>query len=126
MLRQPRKTVYCVDSRVVSTRVRSNRPSRVSIIVAALGFAIPACQVLAAPIQGAVEASGSAAPSYTFDSDLLMGSSLGVADIERFNKVSSVDPGTYRADVYVNDVFISRQPIEFRSSDNGAVYPCLS
>ncbi|MGF6852582.1 outer membrane usher protein [Paraburkholderia sp. CI3] len=126
MLRQPRKAVYSVNSRGASTGVRSIRPFQVSIVVTALGFAIPACQALAAPIPTVVEASASGAPAYTFDSDLLMGSSLGVADIERFNKVSSVDPGNYRVDIYVNDVFISRQPVEFRSIDSGEVFPCLS
>ncbi len=64
--------------------------------------------------------------AYNFDSRLLMGSQRGLANIERFNKVSTVEPGAYRVDVYINDGFVSRQSIEFQAADNGEVLPCLS
>ncbi|SCK56425.1 outer membrane usher protein [Variovorax sp. HW608] len=65
-----------------------------------------------------------AAPAYRFDSRFLLGSSLGAGDIERFNRVSAVDPGVYQVDVFVNGVFRSRKDVEFRAVGN-EVAPCL-
>ncbi|QBR02345.1 fimbrial biogenesis outer membrane usher protein [Paraburkholderia pallida] len=65
-------------------------------------------------------------PEYNFDNRLLLGSALGVADIERYNKASVVDPGRYQVDLYLNSNFISRKAVEFRAVQDGEVYPCLS
>ncbi|HET7837039.1 MAG TPA: FimD/PapC N-terminal domain-containing protein, partial [Variovorax sp.] len=64
------------------------------------------------------------APSYQFDSGFLMGSSLGAGGLERFNKVSTVDPGVYQVDVFVNGAFRSRKAVEFRAGGKEVV-PCL-
>ena len=102
---------------------------RLSLSIVALGFAVPAMPVLAAPVDPSEKESGAAVPTtlaYNFDSKLLLGSSLGVADIERYNKASVVDPGRYQVDVYLNSNFISRKAVEFRADQDGEVYPCLS
>jgi outer membrane usher protein len=95
-----------------------------SLIGAALGFAAVPCGAIAAPVD-AERPAGDATLAYSFDSKLLLGSSLGVADIERFNKANTTEPGNYRVDVFVNDVFVTREPIEFRSTGD-SVEPCLS
>ncbi|MFC4703886.1 fimbria/pilus outer membrane usher protein [Paraburkholderia caffeinitolerans] len=95
----------------------------------ALGFAVPALPVFAAPVDIDAGDSGMAAPSasaYNFDNRLLLGSALGVADIERYNKASVVDPGRYQVDIYLNSNFISRMAVEFRAAQDGESYPCLS
>ncbi|HTH60138.1 MAG TPA: fimbria/pilus outer membrane usher protein [Paraburkholderia sp.] len=98
-------------------------PARVSLIGAALGFAGAPCVALAAPV-GDNGSARDTTLAYSFDSRLLLGSSVGVANIERFNQASTVQPGNYRVDVYVNDVFVTRESIEFRSTGSG-VEPCL-
>jgi outer membrane usher protein len=112
-----------------------NWPLRLSIVAAAVGFAVPACRAIAAsakPTQGDTSVSDNALdntkpqPTYNFDSRLLLGSSVGVANIERFNKASAVEPGSYQVDTYVNGIFFSRRSIDFRSAEGGTVEPCLS
>ena len=56
----------------------------------------------------------------------MLGSSLGVANIVRFNKISAIEPGSYQVDVFVNGTFFSRPSIDFRSTEGSAVYHCLS
>ncbi|WP_246024928.1 fimbria/pilus outer membrane usher protein [Paraburkholderia dinghuensis] len=99
-------------------------PVRMSLVGAALGFAAPLCHAVAAPV-GDAGSSGGTTLAYSFDSKLLLGTPLGVADIERFNKANAIEPGSYRVDVYVNDVFVTREAVEFRSA-GGDVHPCLS
>ncbi|RQH04767.1 fimbrial biogenesis outer membrane usher protein [Paraburkholderia dinghuensis] len=57
---------------------------------------------------------------------MLLGSTLGVANIERFNKISAIEPGNYQVDIFVNGLFFSRRTIDFRAAEGGAVNPCLS
>lgn len=94
------------------------------LLVVALGFVTPAHALQAAPVGR--EADGATALAYNFDSRLLLGTPLGVANIERFNRTHAVDPGRYQVDLYVNDRFVSRRDITFRNTDDGALYPCLS
>ncbi|MGK8776735.1 fimbria/pilus outer membrane usher protein [Burkholderia cenocepacia] len=98
--------------------------ARLSLLVAALGFALPAHALEAAPVGR--ETDGATALAYNFDSRLLLGTPLGVANIERFNRTHAADPGRYQVDLYVNDRFVSRRDITFRNADDGALYPCLS
>jgi len=105
---------------------------RLSLGMFALGFAMPAFPEIAVPVGDDTTNPGMAtparpgAPAYDFDSRLLLGSPLGVADIERYNKASVVDPGRYQVDIYLNGNFIARKAVEFRAAQDGAVYPCLS
>ncbi|MFC5429586.1 fimbria/pilus outer membrane usher protein [Paraburkholderia denitrificans] len=74
-----------------------------------------------------VPSSNDSPDAFGFDSSLLIGSPIGVADIERFNKPNTVEPGEYRIDIYVNKVFLASKAIEFRRTDNDdEVRPCLS
>jgi outer membrane usher protein len=105
---------------------KSNWPLWPSLIGAAVSLAVPAFQAIAAPAQDDAGASANATGNYNFDSSLLLGTPLGVVDIERFNKASAIEPGSYRADVYVNSIFISRKTVDFRSAADGDVHPCLN
>lgn len=72
-------------------------------------------------------AHGSDLLAYQFDDNMLLGTSAG--QLSRFNNPDQFDPGVYNLDVFVNGVFISRQPVEFRRQvlDSGPVIvPCLS
>jgi outer membrane usher protein len=97
------------------------------VVATALGFAGLACpRAVADPPQTDAQPTITAEPAYNFDSRLLFGSPLGVADIERFNTISAVEPGSYQVDIFVNNTFFSRRSIEFRRTEGGAVDPCLS
>ncbi|MEY8174907.1 fimbria/pilus outer membrane usher protein [Burkholderia multivorans] len=98
--------------------------TRLSLLVVVLGFATPTCAPKAAPVDG--DSDGATALTYNFDSRLLLGTPLGVANIERFNRTLAADPGKYQVDLYVNDRFVSRHDIEFRNARNGDLHPCLS
>jgi outer membrane usher protein len=109
-----------------SANWRHNKTVLLSAILSALGIAVPALQAVAAPVNSDKQVSGGAILAYNFDSKLLLGSSLGVANIERFNKASSVEPGVYPVDIYVNGVFAARKPIDFRVMEGDDVGPCLN
>ena len=64
--------------------------------------------------------------SYDFNSDLLMGTSIGSDNIDRFNRPNYIDPGKYTIDIFLNGNFQSRKTIDFVSSDKNEVYPCLT
>ena len=101
-------------------------PCGLSLGMVALGIAAPAFPLLAAPDIAETRRPGIAAPAYNFDSQLLLGSPLGVADIERYNKASVIDPGRYQVDIYLNGNFISRKAVDFRSAQDSEPHPCLS
>lgn len=52
----------------------------------------------------------------------------GKVDISRFNQGQRVLPGTYRSDLYVNDVWKGKLDIELRESTpgTGTVHPCVT
>src|SRR6516164_9841382 len=91
----------------LAPRKDAHPATRLSLSIVALGFAVPAMPVFAAPVSSVSpgdKGADAAVPvtlAYNFDSKLLLGSSLGVADIERYNKASVVDPGRYQVDVYL-------------------------
>lgn len=94
-------------------------------IALAAGLVFPACAAMAQTGPATPPDPNVTTLAYNFDSRLLLGSDIGVADIERFNRASAVEPGNYRVDIFVNDTFITRRPVDFRESGNGEVYPCL-
>ncbi|HBD35419.1 MAG TPA: fimbrial biogenesis outer membrane usher protein [Cupriavidus sp.] len=105
---------------------RHNRTVLLSVILSTLVITASTLQAMAAPINVDKQASGGATLAYSFDSKLLLGSSLGVANIERFNKASAVEPGIYPVDIYVNGAFAARKPVDFRAMEGDVVGPCLN
>lgn len=63
------------------------------------------------------------AENYTFDSSLLLGSDYGQG-LSRFNRESSIAPGNYLVDIWLNGRFISSQGVSFQE-DGDSVAPCL-
>lgn len=47
-------------------------------------------------------------------------------DLSRFSTGSSVLPGNYRADIYLNNSLIGNENVEFKARDDKSVYACLS
>ncbi|MFW5402734.1 FimD/PapC N-terminal domain-containing protein, partial [Yersinia sp. 1252 StPb PI] len=47
-------------------------------------------------------------------------------DLSRFSKGGSVLPGTYRADIYLNNTLIGNENVEFKARDDKSVHACLS
>lgn len=64
-----------------------------------------------------------AAPALEFNADLLHGSGVGI-DLSRF-EYDGLLPGTYSADIFVNDAWIGRQDVEVRTGDDGEASICL-
>ena len=95
--------------------LRPAKNGRVATGALALGGAL-----LASANVASAEESG-----YEFDDRLLMGSTLSTGNLQRFNRGDQVDPGFYLVDVHLNDAYVDRVQIEFRTVD-GTTQPCLS
>ncbi|OBU68375.1 fimbrial assembly protein [Stenotrophomonas maltophilia] len=65
-----------------------------------------------------------AAPSLEFNTAFLHGADSGQIDISRF-ETDGLLPGTYSADIIVNDVSVGRREIEARTMESGEVRVCL-
>lgn len=63
------------------------------------------------------------AESYTFDSSLLLGSDYGQG-LARFNRETTVAPGNYLVDIWLNGRYIAREGVSFQSAGDD-VLPCL-
>lgn len=61
---------------------------------------------------------------FIFDDNFLFGG-YGGDYISRFNNTSSVLPGKYQVDIYVNGSFLNRKTIDFKLSDAEKIFPCL-
>lgn len=61
-----------------------------------------------------------------FDSDLLKLGGHNKVDVSRFSYGSSASPGTYKVEIYVNDIQVSNEDVEFKEDDKHQVYPCLT
>lgn len=77
---------------------------------------------LAAPLGTAMASETSA----EFDSSFLVGASAQTIDLSRFAQGNAVLPGSYRADIQVNDVWLGRRDIRFAEDDDGETRLCLS
>lgn len=84
---------------------------------------------LAVALGAAVLSAGNVASAndsvYEFDDRLLMGSTLSISNLKRFNSGDQVDAGRYLVDVYLNDNYVDRLEVEFKDVD-GRIQPCLS
>ena len=61
-----------------------------------------------------------------FDPVFLSVKNTGNIDLSRFDKGASVLPGTYPAEIYVNDLKAGRDDIVFAEQPDKSVQPCLS
>ena len=58
---------------------------------------------------------------YQFDDNMMFGG----GSLSRFNKVNAIDPGNYTVDLYINNRFVERTPVQFVEVAKGDVQPCL-
>lgn len=93
-------------------------------IAAALGSWTSAS---AAPVAAASGADASASGGYAdFDRSLLAGAGQNTTDLSRFEHGNPVLPGTYSADVYLNNVWVGRSDVRFAApSANVSAAPCI-
>ncbi|MDU7134822.1 MAG: fimbria/pilus outer membrane usher protein, partial [Enterobacteriaceae bacterium] len=61
-----------------------------------------------------------------FESDLLKLDGGAKVDLSRFSYGSSASPGIYRVNVFVNNIEVSQEQVEFKEGPNRQVYPCLT
>lgn len=62
---------------------------------------------------------------YIFDDSLVLGAIGAYGGTARFNQPNSVIPGVYQVDVFLNNKFISRKDIEFKTQSDAKVEPCI-
>lgn len=62
-----------------------------------------------------------ATDEYQFDDNIMFGG----GSLSRFNKINAVDPGNYTVDVYLNNRFVERVPVQFVETAKGDVQPCV-
>ncbi|MFW5402732.1 FimD/PapC N-terminal domain-containing protein, partial [Yersinia sp. 1252 StPb PI] len=106
----------------------SARSGRLTPVAAALIAAFLSPAVLAVE---SVEANASPQTGHSqsaeFDSIFLNTEHGGSGiDLSRFSKGGSVLPGTYRADIYLNNTLIGNENVEFKARDDKSVHACLS
>lgn len=66
-----------------------------------------------------------------FNPAFLSGDASAVADLSRFENGEGQAPGTYRVEIYLNDLYIGTQDVSFKEAtrnrnDNSGLTPCLS
>lgn len=61
-----------------------------------------------------------------FESDLLKLDGGAKVDLKRFSYGSSASPGIYRVNIFVNNIEVSQEQVEFKEGPNRHVYPCLT
>jgi len=116
----------------MSTHIRANHNNAVTpetyrlrrlagFIMAAMGTTA----AWAAPIAPA--AAPAAGPSAVEFDNVFMGTGKAAVDVSRYEKGNPVLPGTYRADIYLNEIRVDRQDIVFRGIEgNDVAQPCFS
>lgn len=66
------------------------------------------------------------AKNVEFDPSFLNVDTPSKVDLSRFANGSAVLPGTYQVNMYVNNVQIGNQNIEFKSREDKTVFPCIT
>ncbi|MFZ5177141.1 fimbria/pilus outer membrane usher protein [Enterobacter kobei] len=66
------------------------------------------------------------ADNVTFDPIFLNPGAISKANLKRFEKGAAALPGTYSADVYINDMALGNEQITFRESADGTVDLCVT
>lgn len=61
-----------------------------------------------------------------FLKDDMIGDSINISDLSKFEKIGYNEPGKYFVDLYVNNKFSSTEEIYFRLDENDKIYPCLN
>jgi len=80
------------------------------------------CSGLSAGTAQAETETSSSNDDYQFDDNMMFGG----GSLSRFNKINAVDPGQYTVDLYLNDRFVERVPVQFVAVAQGDVQPCLA
>ncbi|WP_106803267.1 fimbria/pilus outer membrane usher protein [Pseudomonas sp. S5D5] len=97
--------------------ISSNRPVRGALKLKTLSLAIAA----SLPAWALADE-----PAETFNTTFLQGAQSAV-DLQQLLSANSVLPGTYRVDLYSNEVLVGRRDIDFkRNPGNGRVEACLT
>jgi len=63
---------------------------------------------------------------YVFLGGLELSSSINKGSLARFSRVGSIEPGSYRVDLYLNGGFVERKDIVFKAQGKGPVQACFS
>lgn len=61
-----------------------------------------------------------------FESDLLRTADTKKIDLRRFSQGSNASPGIYRVNIFVNNVQVDHDDVEFKESSDKKVYACLT
>jgi outer membrane usher protein len=89
-------------------------------------FVITLCAVEETWAEETRNAPQEIAKNVEFNPSFLNVSTPNKVDLSRFANGSAVLPGTYLVSMYVNDVQVGNQNIEFKSRDDKTVFPCIT
>lgn len=88
-----------------------------------------ACRLTLTPLALLLAASGSlsARAEFYFNPRFLSDDTSAVADLSAFDKGLEAPPGTYRVDIFINDIFMTSRDVSFTASTSQAgLEPCLT
>ncbi len=103
----------------------------VGIAAALSSWTIASAAPAAAPADASAPAANGADASANggyadFDRSLLAGSGQNTTDLSRFEHGNPVLPGSYNADIYLNDIWVGRNDIRFAATAaNVSATPCI-
>lgn len=69
----------------------------------------------------------SSTKNYSFDDSLLKGSTFNLGNLNNFNQGTKIEPGSYKVDLYINNVFIKTTEVTFiKDTATNKIEPCFS
>lgn len=101
---------------------RNHLPGRCSPLVIAI---ISVCNGGTALAEANMSSPQVTAQNVDFDSTFLNMANPQSVDLRRFANGASALPGTYRTVISVNSTLIGHHQVEFKTREDGSVYPCL-
>ena len=105
----------------IPCRIRTRAPHSRWLWAMLLASSSILCGALTAGTAQAQTDSASTSDDYQFDDNMM----FGAGSLSRFNTINAIDPGHYTVDLYLNDRFVERVPVQFVAVAQGDVQPCL-
>jgi outer membrane usher protein len=102
---------------------RNHLPGRCSPLVMAI---ISVCGGGTALAEANIPSPLAIAQNVDFDSTFLNMANPQSVDLSRFSNGASALPGIYRTAISVNNALVGHHQVEFKTSEDGLVYPCLN
>ena len=100
-------------------------PALIAVALCSWAGHAPAAAATASP--AAADAPGVDAVDTAFDRSMLSGAGQNTTDLSRFERGNFVFPGSYSADIYLNEVAVGRSDVRFATpSTDASAIPCTT